>query len=141
MRRVVWLVLAGLGCVGDPAREADRPFTAGVAHVERIRSEVSTSAPVFARVIVSGRLPDACTELDEVETRRHGFEIEVTLTTRRAFGATCPPLERPFQKSIVLPADSFASGLYIVTVNGVRDSIVIHTDPFQYDLLDSRDFP
>ncbi len=141
MRGLAWLVLAALGCAGDVAREADRPFTAGVARVERIRSEVLTSSPAFARVVVSGQLPDACTELDEVETRRVGFEIVITLTTRRPFGATCPALERPFQKSINLLVDAYPSGLYVVTVNGVRDSIVIHTDPFQGDLLDRRDFP
>jgi inhibitor of cysteine peptidase len=139
MRRLLWLVLASLGCVGDPALEADRAFTAGVARVERVRGEVVTSPPAFARVIVSGHLPDACTELDEVETRRRGFEIEVTLTTRRSFGVTCPPLERAFQKSINLPVDSYASGLYIITVNGVRASVASHTSPFGGDLLERRD--
>ncbi len=65
----------------------------------------------------------------------------VILTTRRPFGATCPALERPFQKSINLPVDAYPSGLCVFTVNGVRDSVVIHTDPVQDDLLDRRDFP
>ena len=112
-----------------------------MARVESIHSEVLVSPPAVARVVVSGQLPDACTELDEVDIRRRGFEIDVNLTTRRSFGARCPPLLRPFRRSINLPIGDYASGLYLVTVNGVQDRIVIHTDPYRGDLLDRHDFP
>ena len=53
----------------------------------------------------------------------------------------CPPLLRPFRRSINLPIGDYASGLYLVTVNRVQDRIVIHTDSYRGDLLDRHDFP
>jgi len=56
--------------MGDPAREADRPYTAGMAAVERVKVEVVSIAPPRLRIDVSGFLPDACTEIERVDERR-----------------------------------------------------------------------
>jgi hypothetical protein len=73
---------------------------------------------------VRGSLPDACTEIEPVDARRLGSRIEITLATRRPFGATCPPAETPFQRSIpVMLSDEVRA--YLVDVNGVGGTVLL----------------
>ena len=111
-------------CAADPAREADRPFTAGLARVARVDLDLVSTRPPRLRVGVAGSLPDACTQIDPIEIRRLGARIEITLATRRAFGAACPPAESPFTRSIPLMlSEEFQ--LYVVDVNGVSGSVLL----------------
>jgi len=126
-------------CAGDAAREADRAYTAGVARVERIEVVLVSTRPPRLRIAVEGFLPDACTELDPPWIRPLGARIEISLETRRPFGATCPPGELPFTRSIpVMLGGEFR--LYIVDVNGVNESVALPPDrdllPFDQDPLD-----
>ena len=120
------LGLPGAACAGDPAREADRPYTGGLARVERIEVEVSRQAPVGAWAVVSGQLPDACTELQSPDVRRNGSVFDVVLETRRPFGALCAQMVVPFEKRIRLGVDSEVSGAHIVNVNGVSQSFAVN---------------
>lgn len=82
---------------------------------------VSTRPP-RVRVEVRGTLPDPCTEIDRVETQRLGAQVEITLTTRRPFGANCAPGETPFARSIpVMLGGEFR--LWVVNVNGAAASV------------------
>ena len=121
--------LAGLlgACAGDPAREADRPFTGGVARVERVELAVVSTRPPRLRVGVEGSLPDACTEIDRVDTRRVGSRIEITLETRRSFGATCPPAPVAFTRSIPVMLGQ-EHRLWVVDVNGVSGTVLLPPD-------------
>lgn len=117
-------LLAGLlaACAADPAREADRPFSAGLARVERLELALVSTRPARLRIDVAGSLPDACTEIDPIEIRRHGPRIEIILATRREFGAACPPAASPFARSIPLMlSEEFR--LYVIEVNGVSGSV------------------
>lgn len=129
-RRGWALALCLLACAGDAAREADRPFTLGVAQVESLEVQVWNGADASARVVARGQLPDPCTRIDRVQTRRLGNTFEVTLTTRREFGVTCAAMLVPFEREVFLPIDRFESGAYLVEVNGVsRDfHVVVHPD-------------
>jgi hypothetical protein len=111
-------------CAGDPTREADRPFTAGFAKVSRVDLALVSTRPPRLRIEVSGSLPDVCTEIDRIDTRRLGSRIEITLETRRPFGAGCPPAETPFNRSIplMLP-EEFRH--YVVDVNGVSGTVLL----------------
>ena len=113
--------------MGDPAREADRPFTAGVARVVHVELALVSTRPPRLRIEVAGSLPDVCTEIDRIDTRRFASRIEITLETRRPFGAECPPAETPFRRSIplMLP-DEFRS--YVVDVNGVSGTVLLPPD-------------
>jgi inhibitor of cysteine peptidase len=127
---VVLLILAlglpGAACGGDAAREADRPYTAGLARVERVEVEVSRRAPVDAWAVVSGQLPDACTELQSPDVRRNGSVFDVVLETRRPFGAMCAQMLVPFERRIRLGVDTEVSGAYVVNVNGVSQSFAVN---------------
>jgi inhibitor of cysteine peptidase len=134
-------VLAGLfaACAADPAREADRPFTGGMARVDRVELHLVSTRPPRLRVAVEGSLPDACTEIDRVDTRRLGARIEIALPTRRRFGASCPPARTPFSRSIPLAlGEDF--DLYVVDVNGVSGTVQLppglEPDPFERRPLD-----
>ena len=114
-------------CAGDPAREADRPFSAGIARVARVELALVSARPPRLRIDVSGFLPDVCTEIDRIDTRRLGSRIEITLETRRPFGAECPPAETPFHRSIpLLLPEEFRS--YVVDVNGVSGTVLLPPD-------------
>jgi len=126
-------------CAGDAAREADRAYTAGVARVEQIEVVLVSTRPPRLRVVVEGFLPDACTELDPPRIRPLGARIEISLETRRPFGASCAPRESPFTRSIpIMLGGGFR--LYVVDVNGVSDTVTLPPDrdllPFDQDPLD-----
>ena len=74
-----------------------------------------------------GTLPDACTEVDRVDVQRLGAQIEITLSTRRPFGADCAPAPTPFTRSIPLMVGRDFL-LWIVDVNGVRGSASLPPD-------------
>ena len=118
-------------CAGDVAREADRAYTAGVARVLRIEVTLVSTRPPRLRVAVEGIVADACTEIDPPRIRPLGARIEISLETRRASGASCPPGEARFTRSIpVMLGGEFR--LYVVDVNGVSGSIAL---PPEWDLL------
>jgi hypothetical protein len=110
------------------AREADRAYTAGVARVEQVQAVLVSTRPPRLNVRVTGFLPDACTQLEPPRIRPLGARIEISLETRRPFGARCEAAESPFTRSIPLMlGDEFQ--LYVVDVNGVSDSITLPPDP------------
>jgi inhibitor of cysteine peptidase len=87
---------------------------------------VSTRPPRL-RVDVRGTLPDPCTEIDHVEMQRLAARVEITLTTRRPFGADCAPGETAFTRSIpVMLGGEFR--LWVVNVNGVATSVTLPPD-------------
>ena len=112
-------------CLGDPAREADRPYTAGVAEVTTVRAEVDPGPTPAAWLRVEGRLPDACTRLEPARVRWLGRHVDVSLETRRDFGSVCPPEPVPFVRTLSLRLPGAAPGHYVVDVNGVEDTFVV----------------
>ena len=123
------LLIPGLlgGCAGDAAREADRAYTAGLAQVEQIEVALVSTRPPRLRIDVRGVVSDACTEIDPPRIQTLGARIEISLETRRASGASCPPEPTPFTRSIpVMPGGGFR--LYVVDVNGVSESVMLPPD-------------
>ncbi len=128
MRRMLALatILLLAACAADRAREADRPYTAGLAQVESVEVEVRSLAPASAWARVRGHLPDPCTALESADVRRSGSFFHVVLPTRRPFGALCEQSSTPFEARIRLDVDADQSGAYIVTVNGVSQGFAVH---------------
>lgn len=135
-RLLLALPLLG-GCAADPAREADRAYTAGVARIEEIEVALASTRPPRLRVRVRGVLPDACTEIDPPRIQSLGARIEISLETRRPSGAGCPPEEVPFTRSIpVMLGGSFR--YVVVDVNGVSGGVSL---PPERDVLPFRGEP
>jgi hypothetical protein len=125
------LSLAAAACAGRAAREADRPFTGGLARVESLAVVARPADSDPLRVIARGTLPDACTRIDGEERQRRGRYLTVTLTTRRESDARCPEEPTSFSRTIVIPLAELHPGLYTLDVNGVRELIdVTHPGPY-----------
>lgn len=122
---LIALSLPLLAACARTAREADEAYTRGVAAVESVTVEVHHERPARAWATASGTLPDACTELEPADVRRHGSVFEVVLETRRPYGARCSPEPTPFAKRITLRVDTDVMGAYVVTVNGVSQSFAV----------------
>ncbi len=119
------VVLAVWGCAGYRQRVADNPYTGGLADVEQVDVGPSALGTRQLVVVATGSLPDPCTRIDQVEIDRFGTSFDVTLRTRRDAGALCAQILTPFRRRVLLPLEGRESGLFIVTVNGVRASFQI----------------
>ncbi len=126
LRSLLVLALAVLfgawGCIGYRQRVADTPYSGGRARVDQVDVVPPVPSANQLVLVATGRLPDACTRIDRVEIRRFGTSFEVTLHTRREAGALCAQVLTPFRQRVLLPLEGQDSGLFIVTVNGVRAS-------------------
>jgi hypothetical protein len=133
------LALAASDCAGRRAREADRPFTAGLASVESLAVAVQPLGSSHVKVIARGTLPDACTRIDAERRERWGSRIQVTLTTRRESGALCAQVLKPFTKTILIPVAELHPGLYTLEVNGVSRVFDVAHDPELHDDIHRRE--
>jgi hypothetical protein len=72
---------------------------------------------VPVEVLVKGSLPDACTELHDVEQRRVGHLISVELAMRRPRGGVCATVVRPYRFYMMLEG-TYEPGPYTLKLNG-----------------------
>jgi inhibitor of cysteine peptidase len=100
----------------------------GEAVVESIEIMILESFPVQVRVVASGYLPDACTQLGEITTTREGKTFEVTIATIRPADKACAAVVVDFQETIPLDVYGLEAGEYTVIVNGVSDTFRLEMD-------------
>ena len=138
MRR--WLAgavisLLSAGCAGYLAREADRPYTGGLAQVESVDAIAYSSGPsqAYVRLRVEGQLPDPCTRIDRVERHWLGSHLEVTIHTRRESGVVCVQQIQPFRRTVMVDMSGASPGSYTASVNGVDVWFTIWRDPSRWD--------
>ena len=86
--------------------------------VDRVDVYVLESAPVQIQAVVTGSLPDACTEIGEVVQQREGNTIVVSITTVRDPDAFCAQVITPVEEIVALKGE-YPPGDYTVEVNGV----------------------
>ena len=99
-----------------------------VANVNDIEIMLLESFPVQVHVVAKGEHPDSCTEVDKITTRREDNTFFVTITTFRSSDAICAQVITPFEEVIALDAVGLKAGVYIVDVNGVRDTFELQID-------------
>lgn len=100
-----------------------------LAQVEELELMILKSFPVQVRATVTGTLPDACTEIDEVSQEREGSELRVTITTRRPADALCAQVIGHFQETVALEVHGLPAGTYEVVVNDqLRRELTFDTD-------------
>ena len=128
------LILAGGGCESQSSREADRPYTGGLARVTSLSLVPGPRQSTHVQVIARGELPDPCTRIDSERHERFGQRIEVTLTTRRESGAMCAQMIQPFSRTLVIPIADLPDGAYTIDVNGVSRIFDVHHDFRRPDL-------
>lgn len=108
--------------------EMPEEYIYGTATIEKIELQIMESFPVQVSVRAEGYLPDGCTEIDEVKTKKSENTFEVTITTRRPKDAVCTQAIEPFTQTIPLEVLGLKAGTYSVSVNGVSDSFELAAD-------------
>jgi len=125
--------LLAMACASDSARESDRSYQGGLAVVSSIEVQVlpggGRRAVANAVARVRGHLPDACTEIDEIDQTSLGTRIELRITTRRPFGAMCAQQIVPWERNVQI-LDLVRGGLYRVDANGVATTFTVMHAPF-----------
>jgi len=71
---------------------------------------------VSVEILVKGALPDACTELHDVDQERTGNIIRVNLQMRRPASAVCASVLRPYRFYLELDG-LYAAGSYTLILN------------------------
>jgi len=111
--------------------------SSGPAIVDMVNIELLETFPVQARVVVSGNLPDGCTQIgataiDYEETSGTFF---IDLDTERPLDAVCTMALVPYSEFIPIDLTGLAEGTYTVNVNGVTSSFTLDIDnEIMYDL-------
>ncbi|HSO27227.1 MAG TPA: NBR1-Ig-like domain-containing protein [Anaerolineales bacterium] len=132
--RIVFFLFVGLlalilAACGGGAGDEDLPsaeiMIPGEANVEAIEPELQGTSPLFASVNVRGFLPDACTQLGQVNQQVDNNRIVIRLETVRSIEENCAQVVTPFEETLPLNVNGLAPGNYTVDVNGISADLVI----------------
>ncbi len=127
-----WPALAALACAStDP--DFDRPYTAGLANIDRLEIDRSQIDLGKIQIHVQGTLPDSCTRIGSIERDRWTRRIEVRIETRRDSDPDCRQEPSLFQRSLVVNTAVLPAGIYTVDVNGSQAIFHVDRDPWLLD--------
>jgi inhibitor of cysteine peptidase len=98
------------------------------AKVTNVEVIVAESDPPQYFAVVTGQLPDGCTEIGRTTQRVVGRTIRITMHTERPEDAVCTTAVAPFQETIPLDVSGLSAGQYSVEVNGVTASFNLTED-------------
>lgn len=138
---LILLLLAGLLLAAcQPAAPIDTPpvdeppvdndYAYGQdAVVESVDVLLMESFPLQARAVVSGYVPDGCTELVEISVERQGMEFILTVTTRRPTGdVMCTQALEFFEESVNLDIEGLEAGTYNVIAQDQQAQFTLDVD-------------
>jgi len=103
-----------------PASPASPDLAAQILiSIEHVEVQVGVGSPIPVEVVADGTWPDLCSQISEVQSKKNGFQIDVTLLASTT--SPCPPdyLGLPFRFALPLNIVEMPKGTYTVTVNGV----------------------
>ncbi|WP_321419635.1 hypothetical protein [uncultured Methanomethylovorans sp.] len=103
-------------------------FITGMASVDTVQALVMESFPVQVSVEATGYLPDGCTTIGNVTTKKGGNTFYVEISTVRPRDALCTQALVPFTESMPLNVTGLEKGVYIVDVNGQTASFELSVD-------------
>ena len=92
--------------------------------IESFEVYMRRSHPRKMAVLVSGELPDGCTEYHEATQVRDGNTIDVTITVIRYNNKICTLAVEHYKEAITLEGD-FPPGDYTVRVNGITQRFTL----------------
>ena len=100
------------------------------AIVESLEVLLLSSTPLQARAVVSGYLPDGCTELYEIDVAREDQDFVLTLVTRRPTGdIVCTEALEPFvEETVELEIEGLEAGTYTVIAQDQRAEFTLYSD-------------
>jgi hypothetical protein len=100
--------------------------SAGEALVDSIEVQLQDAAT--PQVLVTGNLPDGCTQLTGNQVERQGNTFEIILVTDRLADQMCTEALVPFQETIPLEVMNLPAGEYTVNVNGETETFTLEAD-------------
>ena len=110
----------------DPAPAGYQPIT-----VEQVEVEVGVGSPIPVHVIVSGWLPDPCSQVEYTEIKQDGSNFIITLNATPDEGGPavdgCIKDPMFFKMGLPLNVVDLPAGSYTVTVNGSRADFKLDT--------------
>ncbi|HJR80509.1 MAG TPA: hypothetical protein VJ821_10580 [Anaerolineales bacterium] len=86
--------------------------------VEHVEVFVGVGSPIPVEIVASGIWPSLCSQIAEVKSQIHGFQIDVTLLASTV--EPCPPDSAGLSFRFALPLNyvELPHGTYTITVNG-----------------------
>jgi hypothetical protein len=90
--------------------------------------EVQLQDTATPQLLVSGNLPDGCTQLTGSEVERQDNTFEITLLAERPAEQACTEALVPFQETIPLEVTNLPAGEYTVNVNGKTQTFTLEED-------------
>lgn len=110
----------------DPASAGYQPIT-----VDQVEVDVGVGSPIPVHVIVSGNLPDPCSQVEHTEIKQDGSNFIIMLFATPDVGGPavdgCIKDAVPFKMGIPLNVVGLPAGSYSVTVNGSRADFKLDT--------------
>ncbi len=94
------------------------------AIVDQVDILLKESYPVQVDLVISGHLPDSCSELERITQELDGDRIIVRVVAARPADAVCTQALEPFETTYPLDLSELEPGTYIVDVNGVETELV-----------------
>jgi len=99
--------------------------------VVSVEVEVGVGSPIPVHVIVSGDLPDPCSQVEYTEIKQDGSNFIISLFATPDIGGPavdgCIKDPLPFTMSIPLNVVDLPAGSYSVTVNGSKADFILDT--------------
>ena len=94
--------------------------------VDHVEVEVGVGSPIPVHVIVSGSLPDICSQIEHTAILQDGSNFNITLSATPAQEG-CLQDTLPFKMSIPLNMVELPAGSYSVEVNGTHADFMMET--------------
>lgn len=110
---ISWLLMAGVvSAQGDD-------IIRGTATV----SDVTVNTDAGFVVTAEGTLPDACTEIGDIEQEIDGDTIRITINTERQRDLMCAQVISEFSVDIEIDTTGLSAGEYQIDVNGITATV------------------
>lgn len=111
-----------------PAEELGSPVTGyQPVQVDQVQVEVGVGSPIPVHAIVSGNLPDTCSQVEYSEIKQDGSNFIINVSTIPGSGEECVKDSLPFRMSIPLNVIGLPGGQYALEVNGSRADFQLDT--------------
>lgn len=144
---VIFALLAGFVLTAcQPGLPVDTPPDDDYAYgqeaiVESLEVLLLSTTPLSAEAVVSGYLPDGCTELYEIDVEREDQDFNLTIVTRRPTGdVVCTMALEPFEETVDLDIEGLEAGTYTVIAQDEEAEFTLEVDNvFQENPIVDRD--
>jgi hypothetical protein len=100
----------------------------GQAPVDQVEIVIQESFPVQVSAIVRGYLPDACTEIGQINSGQAEDTFKITIATIRPKDMACADVITAYEEVVPLDVLGLPAGVYAVNANGVTATFELQAD-------------